>query len=99
MKPEEIFFVFVYRVLNRLTLAVCPLKPILPHVEDLTGLRNYNLEHQATWAGGVGAALASFLALLATPVCLVAHNGLRFDYPLLKRELEAARCGARNFYL
>ena len=54
---------------------------------------------RGAWAGGVGAALASFLALLATPVCLVAHNGLRFDYPLLKRELEAARCGARNFYL
>jgi three prime repair exonuclease-1 len=77
-------------VLNKLSLAVCPRKLILPHVEDLTGLSNYNLEHQAAFRDGVGAALASFLALLAPPVCLVAHNGNRFDFPLLKRELDAA---------
>lgn len=77
------------RVMNRLTLAVCPRRPILPHVEELTGLSNYNLEHQAAWSEGVGSAVTAFLSLLARPVCLVAHNGIRFDYPLLKRELQA----------
>lgn len=78
------------RVMNKLSLAVCPRQLIPPHVEDLTGLNNYNLEHQAAFRAGVGATLASFLALLARPVCLVAHNGHRFDFPLLKRELDAA---------
>jgi DNA polymerase III alpha subunit (gram-positive type) len=92
--PRNIFYFLcarLDRVLNRLTLAVCPRKPIPAHVEDLTGLSNYNLEHQATWGGGVGVAVAAFLAALARPVVLVAHNGMRFDFPLLKRELEAAR--------
>ena len=79
------------RVLNKLTLAVRPLQPIPPRVEVLTGLSNANLAHQATWGGGVGAATVAFLTLLEPPVCIVAHNGNRFDFPLLKRELEVAR--------
>ena len=85
--------------MNKLTLAVCPRRPILPHVEELTGLSNYNLEHQAAWTDGVGAAVAAFLTLLARPVCLVAHNGFRFDYPLLKRELQNVRYWYRYLFV
>lgn len=29
-----------------------------------------------------------FLNQLNAPVCLVAHNGFNFDYPILKRQLQ-----------
>jgi hypothetical protein len=40
---------FWFRVVNKLCLAVCPRQPVPLHVEDLTGLNNYNLEHQAAF--------------------------------------------------
>ena len=35
-----------------------------------------------------GELLNSFLAHLTPPLCLVAHNGDKYDFPLLKAELE-----------
>ena len=78
------------RVMNKLTLAVNPAKPVSPFIEEFTGLSNYNLEHQSRFRDGVGLAMAGFIASLAGPVCLVAHNGDRFDFPLLVKELGLA---------
>lgn len=35
-----------------------------------------------------GTLIKSFLNQLTKPICLVAHNGLRFDFKILKRQLE-----------
>ena len=37
----------------------------------------------------------SFLSLLPSPVCQVAHNGNGYDFPLLKAELEKANIQLR----
>ena len=90
-KSDQTGLCWLYpRVMNKLTLAVNPAKPVNYFVEQLTGLSNYNLEHQPRFRDGAGPAMVSFIASLAAPVCLVAHNGNRFDFPLLMKELKLA---------
>ena len=78
------------RVLNKLTLCVYPMATIMPEVTDITGLDNYNLTDQHWFDANTGALLNIFLARLPSPVCLVAHNGNAYDFPLLKAEMEKA---------
>ena len=63
---------------------------IRPEVSGITGLDNYNLSGQATFDKETGQLLNSFLERLPKPLCLVAHNGESYDFPLLKAELEKA---------
>jgi len=76
------------RVLNKLTICVYPMATIMPVVSNITGLDNYNLTDQARFDKNTVDMINSFLLRLPTPVCLVAHNGDNFDFPLLKAELE-----------
>ena len=76
------------RVLNKLTLCVYPMATILPEVSDITELDNYNLSDQTRFDATTGDMLNIFLDRLPAPVCLVAHNGDFYDFPLLKAELE-----------
>jgi DNA polymerase III epsilon subunit-like protein len=76
------------RIVNKLTICVYPMATIVPLVSDLTGLDNYNLTDQSKFSKNTGELINSFLALLPSPVCLVAHNGNAYDFPLLKAELE-----------
>ena len=66
----------------KLTICVYPMA---------TGLDNYNLTHQSKFNKKTGELINSFLALLPSPACLVAHNGKfnAYDFPLLKAELES----------
>ncbi len=61
---------------------------IVPLVSDLTGLDNYNLSEQSTFNKNTGDLIKNFLSCLPTPVCLAAHNGNAYDFPLLKAELD-----------
>ena len=76
------------RIVNKLTLCVYPMAIIVPLVSDLTGLDNYNLSGQSKFTKTTAELLNSFLSCLPSPVCLVAHNGNAYDFPLLKAELE-----------
>eukprot|EP00088_Acartia_fossae_P011725 TRINITY_DN15973_c0_g1_i6.p1 TRINITY_DN15973_c0_g1~~TRINITY_DN15973_c0_g1_i6.p1 ORF type:complete len:436 (-),score=89.43 TRINITY_DN15973_c0_g1_i6:732-2039(-) len=87
---EDSLDTLVPRVVNKLTLAVNPMKPVSLFIEELTGLSNYNLEHQSKFRDGAGPLMQQFLYSLAPPVCLVAHNGDRFDFPVLNKELKLA---------
>ena len=62
--------------------------PILPDVSRITGLDNYNLYGQAKFDTNTVKMIDGFLRRLPAPVCFVSHNGNRFDYPLLKAEME-----------
>jgi len=75
------------RVLNKLTLCIFPMKTIYPNVTQITGLDNYNLEGQGQFSSSTHQSLSSFLSLLEKPVCLLAHNGDKYDFPLLQAEL------------
>ena len=79
---------FLPRIVNKLTLCVYPMAIIVPLVSDLTGLDNYNLSGQSNFTNTTANLLNSFLSHLPSPVCLVAHNGNAYDFPLLKAELE-----------
>ena len=76
------------RIVNKLTLCVYPMAIIRPEVSEITGLDNYNLSGQAPFNRNTGELINSFLGYLPQPICLVAHNGNQYDFPLLKAELE-----------
>ena len=78
------------RVMNKLTVCVYPMATIRPEVSVITGLDNYNLSGQTTFDEKTGELINSFLSRLPAPLCLVAHNGDQYDFPLLKAELEKA---------
>ncbi|XP_015270962.1 PREDICTED: three prime repair exonuclease 2 [Gekko japonicus] len=77
------------RILDKLTLCIDPQKPFTPKAEEITGLSNQTLEEngKADFDSVAVEALRAFLDRQAGPICLVAHNGLRFDFPLLRTEL------------
>ena len=78
------------RMINKLTLSVYPMATIMPEVTRITGLDNYNLTGQARFDNHLGDMINAFLARLPSPVCLVAHNGQMYDFPLLKSEMRQA---------
>ena len=75
------------RIVNKLTLCTYPMTTIVPLVSDLTGLDNYNLSEQSKFSKTTGDLINNFLSSLPSPICLVAHNGNAYDFPLLKAEL------------
>ena len=79
------------RVMNKLTVCVYPMSIIRPEVSEITGLDNYNLSGQSTFDKSTGELINCFLARLPGPLCLVAHNGDLYDFPLLKAELEKVK--------
>ena len=81
---------FIPRVLNKLTICVYPMATIMPEVSSIIGLENYNLTGQDKFDKSTGDLLNAFLSRLPFPVCLVAHNGNAYDFPLLRAELVKA---------
>ncbi|KAM7134259.1 LOW QUALITY PROTEIN: three prime repair exonuclease 2-like [Macrochelys suwanniensis] len=81
------------RVLDQLTLCIDPQQPFTPAAARLTGLSQQGLAENGKRGldQAVAQTLGGFLAR-RPPLCLVAHNGFRYDFPLLRTEL--ARVGA-----
>ncbi len=76
------------RVTNRLNLCIYPFRAIDPSATEKTLLDNWNLEHQSPFNDDIFNIISSFLNRLRGPICLIAHNGLKFDFPILKSEIE-----------
>jgi uncharacterized protein YprB with RNaseH-like and TPR domain len=76
------------RIVNKLTLCAYPMATIVPLVSDITGLDNYNLTGQSKFDKNTVDLINSFLLLLPSPVCLVAHKGNDYDFPLLKAGID-----------
>ncbi|KAJ8038538.1 Three prime repair exonuclease 2 [Holothuria leucospilota] len=78
------------RVVDSLTLCMDPGKAVSPVSFQITGLDNLNLSESGKPRFGETEAriLKLFLARQEEPVCLLAHNGFKFDFPLIKTELE-----------
>ena len=55
------------------------------------GLDNYNLESQFSFDSSTNSMMSLFLSHLEKPICLLAHNGDNFDFPLLQAELTKIR--------
>lgn len=76
------------RVLHKLTICLNPNKRIVPEAVVLSGLDNFLLENELALTGNTVRLLSSFLDNLQQPVCLVAHNGTGFDFPLLAKSFK-----------
>ncbi|KAL7048104.1 hypothetical protein ACKWTF_003217 [Chironomus riparius] len=74
----------VPRVLHKLSLCLNPRKLIKLDCSEITGLTNELLQNERKFDEGTVDLINNFLTHLQQPVCLVAHNGTRFDYPILK---------------
>jgi len=82
------------RVMNKLTLCFNPDKMILPEATSYSaGLTNSMLEDQAKFDSDTVSLLNAWLKRLPAPVCLVAHNGDKFDFDLLRKEIREAGAG------
>lgn len=84
------------RVVNKLTLCLNPKKPIQMMSSQITGLYNDNLERQRDFSDDTVSLINGFLSHLEQPVCLVAHYGNGYDFPLLKAELNRIKQSLRN---
>lgn len=76
------------RVTNGINLCINPGRTVDLLATDTFLLDNYNLEHQSPFNEDVFNVIFSFLNRLKKPVCLIAQNGYKFDYPIFKAELE-----------
>lgn len=76
------------RVLHKLSVCVNPERIISKVSAEMTGLSNELLKNDNTFNENTGNLINSFLSQLPEPICLVAHNGTKFDYPLLKTHLQ-----------
>ena len=74
-----------------LTLCIYPMAIVVPLVSDLTGLDNYNLSGQSNFNKTTVDLINTFLSSLPSPVCLTAHNGNAYNFPLLTAELTKIR--------
>ncbi|KAH8325034.1 hypothetical protein KR074_002449 [Drosophila pseudoananassae] len=76
------------RVVHKLNLLFQPSMMVSPEAEKTTGLSNYLLERESRFSKDSVGLILSFLKHLPAPVCLVAHNGWHFDFPIFKQALE-----------
>ncbi|OQR70892.1 hypothetical protein BIW11_11334 [Tropilaelaps mercedesae] len=78
-----------FRVTDRISFCIRPPENVCSETSQVSGLDNFNLEQQPIF-GGTASTLKSFMLTLDQPICLIAHNGNKLDFPLLKAELEAS---------
>ena len=79
------------RVMNKLTLCFNPDKVIPAEASRYSaGLTNSLLADQAKFDSDSVSLLSAWLSRLPGPVCLVAHNGDKFDFLLLLMEIKRA---------
>lgn len=78
------------RVLNKIRLGFDPEKPFHPGASRINGLSNDMLSDQKPFEDYTANLLNLFLRHLNGPVCLIAYNGNKFDFPILKSEFRSA---------
>ena len=76
------------RVTNRLNLCLNPCRSLHSKAAEISNLNIDILQHQTKFDIDVFQNIFSFLNRLKKPICLVAHRGSYFDFPILKSELE-----------
>ncbi|THD23604.1 Three prime repair exonuclease [Fasciola hepatica] len=86
------------RVQNKLTICCRPRGDIQRQAASISGLDKNNLFHQKEFDSTAVELIQAFISRLDPPICVVAHNGNRFDFPLLRTELASVRgCEVKLF--
>ncbi|EDW25649.1 GL26302 [Drosophila persimilis] len=73
------------RVVHKLNVLFQPSMMVHPDAERFTGLNNYILERESKLDENSAQMILNFLKHLPSPVCLVAHNGWHFDFPIVRK--------------
>lgn len=76
------------RVHHKITTCYNPGKRMELGAARITGLNNDNLASQNLFNS---TPIIEFLKQLQQPVCLIAHNGDQFDFPILKEEFSSSK--------
>ncbi|XP_023224941.1 three-prime repair exonuclease 1-like isoform X2 [Centruroides sculpturatus] len=84
------------RVINKLNLFFRPSCRISSGAEKLTGLTDSLLQFQETFINSAEL-IKLFLKRLNKPICILAHNGNRFDFPLLRAEFNNSEMDISGF--
>ncbi|KAF6773833.1 hypothetical protein AHF37_06793 [Paragonimus kellicotti] len=79
------------RVQNKLNLCFYPTRTMQSVAAKVSGLNKDNLFHQKDFDTTAVNILQLFLTRLDPPICLLAHNGNRFDFALLRAQLLSLR--------
>lgn len=77
------------RVQHKLSLCFNPMKRIDIKAMEVTGLSNELLERERKFDQNAMKLIECFVFQLQQPVCLIAHNGNKFDFPLIKKQCES----------
>lgn len=80
------------RCVHKLSFCVEPRSAVTVDAANITGLDNWDLQWCPSFAE-IAHVVEKFLYTLQPPICLVAHNGDKFDFPLLRAELKHAAPG------
>lgn len=75
------------RVQHKLTICFNPEKEVESEAAALTGLSSQMLQNEEKFDENAASLIGCFIKKLQQPVCLVAHNGDKFDFPILKKQL------------
>lgn len=86
------------RVTNCLNLCVKPNREIDIEASKKSGLNADNLKHQPHFDEDTAEIILRFIKRLVKPVCLIAHNGDKFDFPIFKSEFENIGKVISKFY-
>ena len=78
----------VLRIKQKLTIPFKPTIPIKLEAQRITQLDNLLLEDQSTFNENAIELLNCFITSLPQPVCLIAHNGNNFDFPILQKSIK-----------
>ncbi|XP_043474774.1 uncharacterized protein LOC122506569 [Leptopilina heterotoma] len=76
------------RVLAKLVIPINPNENIPKIVTKITELTNHHLKNIKQFDFNVCGQINHFLQRLEEPICFVAHNGKKFDYPILLNEFQ-----------
>ncbi|XP_034472932.1 uncharacterized protein LOC117780483 [Drosophila innubila] len=79
---------FPPRVLHKLNLLFQPSMAVSLDAQRITGLDNYLLERESRLNENAGQMILKFFEHLSAPICLVAHNGWHFDFPIIKQAFD-----------
>lgn len=79
------------RVADKLCVCINPDKPFTPTASSITGLSNemFAINKRQPFNLHIMHMITAFFRRQDPPICLVAHNGCNYDFPLLKAELSA----------
>lgn len=80
------------RVQHKLSLCINPMKLIDPDSTKITKLTNEMLEYESKFSESTMRLLGEFFAHLQKPICLVAHNGDKFDFKILMQYHKKLKC-------